>query len=87
MAGMNFQTSLPEQAVTQQAAQARTRRLSAGRQYIRDGYLPLFPFCRRPKMTSKTRAEIRRACERRWQRRNRHDPPGKENQQIPVPQG
>ncbi len=38
------------------------------------------------KMTSKVRAVIQRACDRRWLRRDRHEPPV-ERTIIPVPQG
>lgn len=38
-------------------------------------------------ITSKARAAIRWACNRRWQRRNRHELQGRENRHIPVPQG
>jgi len=45
------------------------------------------PPCAVNKMTSKVRAGTRRACDRRWQRRDRHEPPGERTRNIPVPQG
>ena len=46
-----------------------------------------FHACPVNKMTSKARAGTRRACARRWQRRDRHDPPEREDHKFPVPQG
>ena len=53
------------------------------REQERDG---IYSFSRFPvnKMTSKARAGTRRACDRRWQRRDRHEPPGREKHKFPY---